>query len=113
MKFAAMIIVALSTFASVQGTEEDAIKCVAYILGDNAATATATEQCDAAAAYAHCGKKTGVADGKTHCESFKTLSTAAGDSACEVDCSGAFSIKTGMLATTALALLTSVVGLSL
>ena len=112
MKFAAIVLATLSTFAAVQGTpEEDYAKCVMYVYGDTfdvTAFDTPAKQCDYAGVMAHCGKKAGAASVKTQCEAYVGLLTD-----CAADCSGAFSIKTGILATTALALLTSVVGLSL
>lgn len=117
MKFAAFVLATLSTFAAVQGdAAEDYAKCIVYIYGDSGpAMTTRAEVCDAAASTAHCGKKVGYdTEAKALCD--QTVIAAnllTGDTACEADCSGAFSIKTGILATTALALLTSVVGLSL
>ena len=83
-----------------------------YIMGESPPT-TGQAMCDYSAASAHCGKSSGSASGKSNCDIMVLAATSAGLDKCETDCSGAFSIKTGILATTALALLTSVVGLSL
>ena len=157
MKFSAIFLVALSTFAAVQADEAAYAKCVVrrtisahlppapirglpsavytsniytsslssppppaprvrpsqvYIMGESPPT-TGQAMCDYSAASAHCGKSSGSASGKSNCDIMVLAATSAGLDKCETDCSGAFSIKTGILATTALALLTSVVGLSL
>ena len=143
MKFSAIVLVTLAAFATTasgaaiadcQDADGDTVgkmkACLEYIYGSPLSTtmpnlddwqgagetdARKTSVCDMGKAYVSCAKSVStkcLVKGAEGCVALSGMVVAAGGT-CDADCSGAFSIKTGILATTALALLTSVVGLSL